>query len=331
MPSLTEFAGLPVVEFPAGGTEEERIERIRAQGGDPRNPASVAWRLRTSDEPPEEGRGEHVARFLSVVDTGRVGALVLGAWGYPAQEGPEGFLEPLIEHADALPNLRSVFVGDIDFEESELSWISQGDLAPFVAAFPRLEELAVKGAAGVEGELRLHVPSHASLRSLTLETGGLPGRVAREVASSGLPALEHLELWLGVEDYGGDTSPSDLAPVLTGEAFPRLRYLGVRNAERVDEWVPVLAEAPVAKNLEALDLSLGILTDKGGQALVDRADAFSGLRELDLHHHYLSEEMVERVRAAFTGIGVEVDLSDRLEPEYDEIDGEPEYYTAASE
>ncbi len=41
--------------------------------------------------------------------------------------------------------------------------------------------------------------------------------------------------------------------------------------------------------------------------------------------------MEERVRAAFDGSGVEVDLSDRLEPEYHGDDDEPFYYTAASE
>ncbi|MFC9089866.1 STM4015 family protein [Nocardiopsis dassonvillei] len=336
MSDLTEFAGLPVVEFPSSGTWEERLERIRERGGDPRDPAATAWRLRTSEHlrrPPEDKGTDYLARFLSEVDSERVTALVIGEWGYASDGGLYQAANLLVEHADALPNLRSVFFGDITFDECELSWISQPDLAPLVAAFPRLEELTVKGADGMEGQLGLHVPSHEALRSLTLESGGLPARVVREVASSGLPALEHLELWLGVWDYGGDTYPQDLAPVLSGEAFPRLRYLGVRNAEGADGWIPALAEAPVVEHLEVLDLSLGIFTDRGGQVLVDQAAAFSGLRKLDLHHHFLGEEMVERVRAAFAGSGVEVDLSDRLDPEQDEdeYEDEPHYYTAASE
>ncbi|WP_444962529.1 STM4015 family protein [Nocardiopsis sp. M1B1] len=336
MSDLTEFAGLPVVEFPARGTWEERLEQIRKWGADPRDPASTAWRLRTSEHLhtiPEDKGTDYFARFLSEVDPGQLTALVIGEWGYASDGGLYQAVDLLVEHADALPNLRSVFFGDITFDECELSWISQPDLAPLVAAFPRLEELTVKGADGMEGRLGLHVPSHASLRSLTLQSGGLPGRVVREVASSGLPALEHLELWLGMEEYGGSTSPQDLAPVLSGEAFPRLRYLGVRNAEKWAEWVPVLAEAPVVKHLEVLDLSLGILTDRGARGLVDRAEAFSGLRKLDLHHHFMSEEMVERVRAAFAGTGVELDLDEGRDDEdedYDE-DEEPYYYTAASE
>jgi hypothetical protein len=337
MADLTEFAGLPVVEFPASGTSQERLERLREQGGDPRDPASTAWRLRTSagmHTTSEDSYTDYFARFLAEVDTERLTALVIGEWAYSSDGALYEAAELLVEHADALPNLRSVFFGDITFEECELSWISQPDLAPLVAAFPRLESLTVKGADGTQGKLGLHVPSHTSLRSLTLRSGGLPGRVVREVASSGLPALEHLELWLGMEDYGGSTRPRDLAPVLSGEAFPRLRYLGVRNAERWAEWIPVLAEAPVVERLEVLDLSLGILTDPGAQELVDRAGAFRGLRALDLHYHFLSEEMEERVRAAFAGSGVELDLGDaqRDEEEWEaEEDEEPFYYTAASE
>ncbi len=324
MPELTEFAGLSVVEFPAGGTEEERIERIRRQGGDPHAPASTAWRLRYDGEVYEE----YVARFLSLVDTEQVRALVIGDWE-AITGGPEGFLQPLIENAGSLPNLRSVFVGDITGDECELSWITQGDMAPLLAAFPRLEERTTKGADGVDGPLHLHVPSHEALRLLTLQSGGLPGFVAREVVSSGLPALEHLELWLGMEDYGGDTTPADLGPVLSGEVFPRLRYLGVRNAQKLDGWIPALAAAPVVKRVEVLDLSLGCLTDKGAQVLLEHADAFAGLRRLDLHHHFLSEEMEERLYDEFDGLGVDVDLSDRQEPkEYAESRW---YYTAAAE
>ncbi|MFE3456606.1 STM4015 family protein [Nocardiopsis aegyptia] len=336
MDNLTEFAGLPVVDFPLEETAEEwrgRLRRVLGAEGDPAavpSAASAAWRLRISGRTEMNGteQDEAFARFLAEVGD-QVTALTLGTWVDGSLHEPVALL---VEHADALPNLRSVFVGDIHSHECELSWIAQPDLAPLVAAFPRLEELAVRGASSaLGGELSLQVPSHEALRRLTIQSGGLPGSVAREVASSGLPALEHLELWLGVEDYGGSTWPQDLAPVLAGEAFPELRYLGVRNAESVDGWIPALAEAPVVKRVEVLDLSLGCLTDRGGRELVDRAGAFAGLRWLDLHHHYLSEEMEERVRAAFAGTGVEVDLAERLEPDTEMDDEDPMYYTAASE
>ncbi|NYH53603.1 hypothetical protein HNR06_003192 [Nocardiopsis arvandica] len=338
---LAEFAGLPVIEFPLERTDQgwrQELQRVHERGENPSGPpsaASVAWRLRIDGRTESEG-GEagYFARFLAEVGADQVRALVIGDWDDSSDEGLYGAMNLLIGHADALSNLRSVYMGDMGFEECELSWIDHSDLAPLVVAFPRLEEIAVRGADGMGDDvLALHVPSHDSLRSLTIECGGLPGSTTRGVASSGLPALEHLELWLGVEHYGGSTSPEDLAPVLSGEAFPRLKYLGVRNAQRVDEWVPVLAEAPVVRRVEVLDLSLGILTDEGGRVLVDRVEAFSGLRRLDLHHHFMSEEMVERVRSAFAGVGVGTDLSYRLGIDYDEDedDGEPRYYTAVAE
>ncbi|MBB6118135.1 STM4015 family protein [Nocardiopsis algeriensis] len=328
---LTEFAGLPVVEFPAEGTEEglsdEARSRLEAAIADP---GSVAWRLRTTYG---ERFSEYFSRFLSEVDTGQVGALVIGCWDEEIYETPPVVpRDLLIEHAAAFPALRSLFFGDVVMEEAEVSWIQQTDLAPLAAAFPELAELAVRGSGDPEmaqDELRLHVPSHPSLRSLTVQGGGLPGHLSREIASSGLPALERLELWLGVENYRGDTAPEDLAPVLSGEAFPRLRHLGLRNAEHTDRWVPELVRAPLLERLEVLDLSLGTLTDEGARSLLDRIDAFAHLERLDLHHHYLSDETAERVRAAFTEAGVGIDLSDRQENHGSADD--PLYYPSVTE
>nr|WP_221442209.1 STM4015 family protein [Nocardiopsis algeriensis] len=298
------------------------------------DPGSVAWRLRmepplygenhSGHRVPVESAAGYIGRFTDLVRPAEVRALVVGQFpDEDFQMRAEEVAGALSEIAPRLANLRSLFFAEILQEESDISWIQLCDLAPLLKALPRLRRFTVRGS----GELSLHVPEHRGLRELTVQSGGLPGRLSREIASSGLPALEHLELWLGVEDYGGDTVPADLAPLLSGAAFPQLRHLGLRNAEGIDAWVPVLAEAPVLERLEVLDLSLGDLTDEGAQALVDHAGAFSHLKRLDLHHHYLSEEAREGVRAALPG--VEVDLSDPHEPE--EYDGELHRYTAVSE
>ncbi|NYH52079.1 hypothetical protein HNR06_001668 [Nocardiopsis arvandica] len=333
---VTEFAGLPVVEFPAVGLEDDLLdlkgpatggERVAAALDDPE---SMAWRLRVLSCEPEEEFPEYFARFLREVDTSRVGALIVGGWGDFTDEPPGSVpRDLLIEHADAFPALRSLFFGEIVADEYEISWINQPDLVPLLSAFPRLTELTVRGVNGIGSDegLGLSVSEHTGLRSLTVQSGGLPGRVSREIASSGLPELEHLELWLGTEYYEGDTAPRDLAPLLSGKAFPGLRSLGLRNVENLHSWIPVLAQAPVLPSLEVLDLSLGDLTNEGAQALIEAAPAFRGLRRLDLHHHFLSEDMRERVRAALPG--VEVDLSGPREP--NTYGGEVHYYTAVAE
>ncbi|MCP4687260.1 MAG: hypothetical protein GY859_04365 [Desulfobacterales bacterium] len=59
-----------------------------------------------------------------------------------------------------------------------------------------------------------------------------------------------------------------------------------------------------------LDLSLGALTDEGGKALLDNP-GLSSLESIDLHHHYLSNEMT----AALRDSGLNVNLDDQQEDE----------------
>jgi hypothetical protein len=299
---LSEFGGLPVVEFPSRGNAENPSPGLPAALADP---ASAAWRLRIDMWADDEEFDTYFRRFLAEVDTSRVGALVTGAWDYAFETAPPTDVRDLlVAHADRFPALRSLFFGDITDDELHISWIGQDDLSPLLTAFPRLTAFTARGGLN----LRLHVAEHASLRRLALETGGLSAETARDVVTSRLPELEHLELVLGRQDYGCDTEPHVLAGVLAGTAFPRLRSLGLRSAEATDAWVRVLAEAPLLSRLRVLDLSLGTLTDRGARILLD-TPAFRGLERLDLHHSFLSEAVREELRAAFTASGTELDLS----------------------
>ncbi|RKS05728.1 hypothetical protein DFP74_1336 [Nocardiopsis sp. Huas11] len=301
---LTEFAGLPVVEFPSRSNADHPSPGLPSALADP---AAVAWRLRvdmwaTDDEEPFE---DYFRRFLAEVDTGRIGALVIGAWDYAFETTPPTVVRDLlVAHADRFPALRSLFFGDITDEELHISWIGQEDLSPVLTAFPLLTEFTARGGQN----LRLHVAEHTCLRRLGLETGGLAAETARDVVTSRLPELEHLELVLGMRNYGCGTDPHVLAEVLSGRAFPRLRSLGLRSTEATDTWVRALAEAPLLPRLRALDLSLGTLTDRGARVLMD-TPAFYGLERLDLHHSFLSEGVREELRAAFAAHGTELDLS----------------------
>ena len=345
---LTEYAGLPVVEFLDRGAEDHYLQKaaysarrkeVEAPASTPHresmdkaklDPGSVAWGLRLSSY--DEEFVPYLARFVEEVDTSRVVALVIGDWGFEdgSDTSSRELRDALIGHAAALPALRSLFLGDITFEENEISWIQHCDMAPLLAAYPRLEELTVRGVGETyEGadRLSLHVPEHSALRSLTLQSGGLPGQVVRQVLDSGLPALERLELWLGVDHYGGDTTPRDLEPLLSGTVLPGLRHLGLRNSRHTGEWVRTLAEAPITARLSSADLSLGTLREDDVEHLLAAVPVFSHLESLDLHHHFLGEESTERVRAAFAQAGVEVDVSDRQEASSRDDD----YYPAVGE
>ncbi|MFD6950951.1 hypothetical protein A6A08_20785 [Nocardiopsis sp. TSRI0078] len=332
---LSEFAGLPVADY----MEARLLERSGQDAGPGRrspeldglaDPGSVAWRLTRYgcgyDEGDQWSALDYLTGFTGFVsDPAAVTAVVVGSLVNAfAVESSDEVRDAFVEIVPRLPGLRALFYTDLSFEECEASWIRHSDLSSLVAAYPGLTGFAVRGT----GYLSLDALEHPGLRRLTLQGGGLPGRLARQVASARLPELERLELWLGVEDYGGDAAPQDLAPVLRGEAFPRLRSLGLRNAEHTGAWVRTLAEAPVTARLHTLDLSLGTLRDEDVAPLLE-APAFRGLRRLDLHHHYLSEEAADEVRRVLTEAGVEVDLSDPQEP--DTYDDEVHYYTAVSE
>ena len=119
--------------------------------------------------------------------------------------------------------------------------------------------------------------------------------MVRAVAGSEFPELTDLELYLGTSEYFGGSEVADLAGILEGTAFPKLRYLGLRNAENSDEIAAAVAHAPVVARLEVLDLSLGSLGDEGAAALL-AGQPLTHLKKLDLHHHFISEPMQDRLR-----------------------------------
>ena len=178
-------------------------------------------------------------------------------------------------------------------EEAEISWIAQSDV--HAGARTRIrgcEELGIRGGSGPAlGPRAARAPADA----LAFESGGLPGEVVRGVAASDLPALEYLELWLGVAEYGGDATVADLAPLLTGGRLPALRHLGLRNSEIQDEIAGAVARRPVVARLSSLDLSLGALGDEGAAALL-AGQPLTHLSWLDLHHNFVGAAPARRLR-----------------------------------
>ncbi|MFF7200195.1 STM4015 family protein [Streptomyces sp. NPDC008141] len=307
---LQELHGLPVFDFPDAGSKAEL----------PSVP-SVAWRIAVDSYDSEEEWEEAFARFLGAVDTTQVWALIVGPWSEAFDSGPEPIISALVEARERLPRLRALFVGDITYEECEISWINQGLVTPLLDAYPELLEFGVRGGQG----LALPAVRHEKLRSLTIEAGGLDAAVVRGVAASDLPALEHLDLWLGTSWYGANADVSDLEPILAGTRLPSLTYLALRNSEIQDEIAVAVAGAPVVARLETLDLSMGTLGDEGAEALLN-GQPLSHLKKLDLHHHFISKPMADRLSGAFGAEGVEVDLS-----EDESAEGREDRYTAVAE
>lgn len=321
---VIQFAGKPVVDWEPGTAIED--------------PGSAVVRISLSWEEGEEGEHwtDKFAAFLaslpapghadlfspnSVPAAPALYGLVVGPW---EQVIPRASSQPVVEALVAargqLAGLRALFLGDITREESEISWIVQSDVSPLFAAYPELEQFCVRGGQG----LSLGIPHHERLRSLVLQTGGLPAAVLREVCAAHLPELEHLELWLGEDQYGWDATVADLSPILSGTLFPKLQYLGLRDSQEADEIAAAVASAPIVERIRVLDLSLGTLGDQGAMSLL-ASPAVARLQKLDLHHHFCSEAVVEKLRA----LGPIVDTSDPQEPE--EYDGDSWRYVAVGE
>jgi hypothetical protein len=319
--SLKRWGGLPVVTLPGYGFQE-----MGDWPGGREIPSDVeawAWSISVVEF---DGLGypELFEAFLRDVDTTRVGAFVVGNWvtGDDMERTSADVFGPLVAVADRFPNLRHLFLGDIEAQQFEISWIHQADLTPLLRAFPNLLTFGVRGSENLEWEQR----AYPHLRELTFQSGGLPPEVVRAVAGSEFPELTDLELYLGDEEYFGGSEIADLAGILEGTRFPKLRYLGLRDAENADEVAAAVAHAPIVSRLEVLDLSLGTLGDEGVAALL-AGQPLTHLKKLDLHHHFISEPMQERLLEVLPG--VEVDLSGQEEP--DDWDGEEHRYVAVSE
>lgn len=269
------------------------------------DPAQTIYRIRVEYDGPETWV-ERFAVFLQDSAVSELTGLVVGMWSTEVMETEEAIevVEALVAACEKLPKLQTLFLGDIIAEENEVSWIEQTDVSSLFEAYPRLEYFGIRGG----NNLRLGSIQHEHLRTLVVEAGGLPREVVHDIQRADLPALEHLEIWLGTPDYGGDTTIEDFAPLLRKQLFPRLRYLGLRNSAIADQVASVFAYAPIMDYIEIFDLSLGTLTDMGAEALL-HSPAVLKLKKLDLHHHYCSEEMVKKLEQ----LGINVDVSESQE------------------
>ena len=229
-------------------------------------------------------------------------------------------VEAIVSAREKLPRLTALFVGDIVREEYEISWINQSDLSPLLEAYPQLRYFGARGG----NSLMLGVLNHANLEQLIIESGGLDREVVQSICVSQYPSLKHLELWLGTEDYGATTTLEDIQPLLSGNLFPALEYLGLRDSDLTDQIAVALKDAPILTRLKVLDLSLGALSDAGAQALLDNP-AIASLEKLDLHHHYCSDEMIKRLQQ----LPITIDVSEQEET--DDYDEESYRYVAVGE
>ncbi|MDO4295308.1 MAG: STM4015 family protein [bacterium] len=258
----------------------------------------------------DEGKGakDLLEEIVNDVQRETVDELVIGNWGEAYEGGGSRILvDGIVEEAEKFQHLKSLFVGDMDYEECEVSWIIQTDYSRLWKALPKLKALCIKGSQ----DLKLGKMEHENLEELTIICGGLPSTVIEEIQKAKLPSLKKLQLYLGVEDYGFDGGRESIQKLLKEADFPKLTYLGLVDSEMQDEVAELVLESKFMPQLEVLDLSMGTLSDKGGACLLEKLPKFLKLRKLDVHYHYLSDEMEAKLEA----LSLEVDVSEQQEAE----------------
>lgn len=266
------------------------------------------------EEYEEQGKGAEslVGDILADSDFPALAELVIGDWGNAWEEDCQKILDGIVEQAEHFSHIESLFIGDMDYEECEVSWIIQGDYSKLWAAMPQLKELTIKGSMDLElGEI-----CHEGLESLTIICGGLPKSVLRSIQDAKLPSLKKLLLYIGIEDYGFDGNEDTVKELLEKADFPQLTYLGIEDSEIQDELAQVVLDSKFMGQINTLDLANGTLTDKGGELLLKELPKWPNVKKLDIHYHYLSDEMVEKLEM----LPIEIDASEGNEEE--EYDGD---------
>jgi uncharacterized protein (TIGR02996 family) len=186
-----------------------------------------------------------------------------------------------------LPTLRKLRIGD---DVSQISWYRVGNLGKIWKAIPNLTHFQIEA-----GEFELGKIDLPHLVDARFVTGGLSKSAAKSIANAAWPKIEYLEVYYGDPQYGADASAKDVAPLLARTDMPKLKHLGVKNAEFQDELVEYLAKSKLVKQVATLDISMGLLSDECMPAFEKHADAFAHLA-LDVSETYLSKDAQKRLK-----------------------------------
>lgn len=275
----------------------------------------------------DEGKKEEdlLKEILEDAELPDLEEIVIGPWGEcwdETEEGLQVIVDGIVENKEKFAHIKSLFFADMDYEDCEVSWIIQADYSKLWEAMPQLEKLVIKGSTDLElGEI-----VHENLKHLEIICGGLPGYVMESIQKAKLPSLQKLLLYIGVEDYGFDGDITTIQKLLAESDFPKLTYLGLTDSEIQDEIAEAVLNCKYIGTITALDLSMGALTDKGGQMLLDKLPEYPNVKQLELEYHFLSDDMMKKLKAL---PGVQVNVEDQQRA--DDYNGEIYYYPMLTE
>lgn len=244
--------------------------------------------------------------ILEDPDLSSIKNIIVGCWGESYDNSCQPIIDMFSQNSEKFSHIESLFIGDMDSEECEVSWIEQGNYSELLKSLKNLKHLKIKGSNNLSlGEL-----NHAELESLEIICGGLPQSVILEIAASNLPKLKKLNLYLGVDNYGFDGSIEDIKKLIANKNFSNLEYLGLGNSEIQDEIVELVLSSDIVSKLKVLDFSNGTLSKKGAQIILDNADKLKHLELLDLHYHFITDEYLMKLKQLPININVDEQMED---------------------
>lgn len=209
--------------------------------------------------------------------------LTLGLMSY---EGDNSYNDMLytLSKTKKIPHLEGLFVGNFESDECEISWSHLGDAGPLTKSFPKLKTLILRG-----GDIELSCLEAPELRRLVMITGGLPKEALKGLKKPNCPKLEHLEIYVGTEDYGRTCEPKDFEFLENKENFKNLKYLGIKNAQNAKNIIKKIMHFDLLQQLETLDFSMGTLSDKEADLFLENKNLFKKLKLLDLSNNFFFE------------------------------------------
>jgi hypothetical protein len=203
-----------------------------------------------------------------------------------------------------LKNLKAIFIGDIEDSECMISCLPcYGEISSILESYNRLEFLHIRcnqsrnsraGEKLSEGFKFCQPLRHDRLKVLRIESSGLNRQTLIDISQLTLPKLEYLELWTGSPEYGGNSSVTDLIPLINSEKLTKLKYLGFRNCNYTDDIAFLLSKPPILENLIELDLSMGTLGDEGLFELLN-SPGIEYLVTLNVSHNFITMDFIDNM------------------------------------
>lgn len=213
----------------------------------------------------------------------------------------------LFQGKDRLTNLKALYIGDMHDYEYKNSHVYLSNMSLVLEAYPRLEVLQVCGFGYDEGGLKFDPIRHENLKTLIIETGHLLcPEIIQQICTLELPSLEYLELWLvndsyypiwhakKLDCYINESDIKHLVTIVSGQSFPHLKYLGLRNTDYSDMIAKSIVKPPLMNNLKVLDISIGTLTPVGANFLLN-CPATNNLHTLDVSNNLLGTSAIQQL------------------------------------